>query len=550
MTGREEMFAARIEVLEAALSRRDSEVRDLLAIGVALSSERDLAVLLDRILHHARRVTQADAGSIYVVETPKRGEAPATLRFKLSQNDSVSFPSTEYTVPISMTSIAGSVAATRRPLNLADAYSPPPGVPYRFDPSFDERTGYRSRSMLVWPMVSHRDELIGVLQLINRKTGSGPLHGPTDVDERVIPFDQRSEQMLSALSAQAAVSIENALLYEEMERVFDGFVQASVHAIEQRDPTTMGHSIRVAAFTVGLAERVNETRHGWLGSVRFDADDLRELRYAALLHDFGKVGVREEVLLKAKKLGPRMLEIVLSRFDYARKALEAETYRKKLAAVQNGAPPQELARLDAECAERLDRLDDSLRVVRAANEPSVLADGDFQRILDIARETYMTPAGERQPLLTPTEVECLQIAKGSLTPPEVREIQSHARHTFEFLSRIPWGRGFHRLPLIASSHHEKIDGSGYPAGLRGDAIPIQSKIMAIADIYDALTAADRPYKRAVPPPKALDILWLEVKDGHLDADLVRLFVETETYRVVETTETPALDAAPESAAAG
>ena len=526
--------AVRIRELEAELARRDAEVTDLLAVGVALSAERDLGVLLGRIVTYACRITGADAASLYVVERPERGQPPTTLRFKLSRNDSVSFAgNAEFTVPISMKSVAGSVAVTRKPLNLPDAYHPPADAPFNLDRSFDQRTGYQSRSMLVWPMVSHADELIGVLQLINRKQGEAPLRSSEDFERRVVPFDARSEALVSALSAQAAVAVENALLYEDMARAFDGFVQASVHAIEQRDPTTMGHSVRVAGLTVALARQVHEADRGWLEAVRFTPEDLQELRYAGLLHDFGKVGVREEVLLKAKKLYPGTLELILARFQYARQAVETQLYRRKLELLERGASRAEVETLERETAERIRMLDESLRLVRAANEPTVLAQGDAGRIVEIGRLTYATPEGEAQPLLLAGEVECLQIARGSLTLEEVREIQSHAQHTFDFLSRIPWGRRFHRLPFIAASHHEKLDGTGYPRGLKGDDIPIQSKIMAIADIYDALTASDRPYKRAVPTPRALDILWLETKDRHLDADLVRLFVEHEVYRVVE-----------------
>jgi hypothetical protein len=240
------------------------------------------------------------------------------------------------------------------------------------------------------------------------------------------------------------------------------------------------------------------------------------------------------VLLKAKKLYPGALELILARFQAARQAAEVEMYRRKLELLERGAPRGELERLDQEFQANVRTLDESLRLIKAANEPTVLAQGDAGRILEVGRMTYLAPDGSHQALLLPGELESLQIARGSLTADEVSEIQSHAQHTFDFLSRIPWGRRFFRLPNIASSHHEKIDGSGYPRGLKADEIPIQSKIMAVADIYDALTASDRPYKRAVPTPRALDILWLETKDRHLDADLVRLFVEGEVYRVSDT----------------
>jgi HD-GYP domain-containing protein (c-di-GMP phosphodiesterase class II) len=523
----------RIAELETELARREADIGDLVAIGVALSAERDLGILLRRILDDACRVTGADAGSLYVAERLQR-HAPTSLRFKLSHNASVAFDSEEFTVPISQRSVAGSVALTRKPVNLPDAYHPPEDAPFHLDRSFDQRTGYRSRSMLVWPMISRADELIGVIQLINRKRGGEPLRTPEDFEERVLPFDARSEALLSALSAQAAVAIENALLYEDMARAFDGFVQASVHAIEQRDPTTMGHSVRVAALTVELARRVSEHDRGWLSGVRFTPDDVQELRYAALLHDFGKVGVREQVLLKAKKLYPSDMDRVLARFQFARKSLELEDYRRRLDLTRRGAPEAEFAAMQGEVDEQIHRLDDALRLVRSLNEPTVLPQGAGAQIDDVAAMTYLDAEGTARALLEPHEMECLRIARGSLTPAEVLEIQSHAQHTYEFLSRIPWGRRFHRIPEIAGAHHEKVDGTGYPRRLSGDEIPVQSKIMSIADIYDALTASDRPYKRAVPVPRALEILWLEVKDNHLDADLVRLFVEAECFRAAES----------------
>ena len=244
--------------------------------------------------------------------------------------------------------------------------------------------------------------------------------------------------------------------------------------------------------------------------------------------------MREEVLLKAKKLYPGTLELILARFQYARQSAEVDMYRRKLELIERGAPRVELDKLEAELAEQVRLLDETLRLIKAANEPTVLAKGDSGRLAEVGEMMYLTPEGDRRSLLLPGELESLQIARGSLNASEVVEIQSHAQHTFDFLSRIPWGRRFYRLPFIAASHHEKIDGSGYPRGLKADEIPIQSKLMAVADIYDALTASDRPYKRAVPTPRALDILWLETKDRHLDADVVRLFVEGEVYRVADT----------------
>src|SRR5690606_13383485 len=265
----------------------------------------------------------------------------------------------------------------------------------------------------------------------------------------------------------------------------------------------------------------------------FSRRDLTELEYAALLHDFGKIGVREEVLVKAKKLYPHELEQVRSRIAYARKAAEADVLARKLTMMREGAGASDLARLDQELAARLAELDDAWRIIGEANEPTVLKEGDFTRIAELGVLTYVGPDGKPAPLLMPSEVESLQVTRGSLRSEEIEQIRSHVVHTHAFLSKIPWGKSLRRVPEIAAAHHEKLNGRGYPHGLTADEIPIQSKIMSIADIYDALTARDRPYKRAVPVDRALAILGYEVEDGHLDADLVQAFIEAGVYEEAE-----------------
>ncbi len=302
----------------AAQDERHRELTELTAVGVALSTQRDLLTLLEMILSHARRITTSDAGSLYLTDRADHSGAPDTLRFKLSQNHTLpALPLTEFTVPIDHTSLAGYTAATGQPLAIADVYLLPDDVTYTQNRSFDEKFGYRTKSMLVIPMKTHRDEIIGVLQLINRKRSVDDRLTTSDVvEEQVIPYDQRAEELVSALASQAAVAIENSRLYEDIERLFEGFVTAAVTAIESRDPTTSGHSDRVAFMTVSLAEALDRVGVGPYKGVQFTRAQLRELRYAGLLHDFGKVGVREQVLVKQKKLYPHDLEIIRSRFAY------------------------------------------------------------------------------------------------------------------------------------------------------------------------------------------------------------------------------------------
>ena len=487
-----------VQAARASEARRYRELTDLTHIGVALSTERNLLTLLEKILTQARRISDSDAGSIYLVERTEDGN-PTSLKFKLSQNFSLpNLPLAEFTVPIDHGSLAGYAAATGEALVIDDVYLLPGDVTYKQNRTFDEKFGYRTKSMLVLPMKTHRDEVVGVLQLLNRKRGADTrLSDPEITAREVIPYDHRSVELVTALASQGAVAIENSLLYEDIERLFEGFVTAAVTAIESRDPTTYGHSSRVAQMSVALAEVVDRG-----GRVRFSREQLRELRYAGLLHDFGKVGVREQVLVKQKKLYPLNVDLIRLRF-----AVLAQTAD------------------DAARAE-LDRL---FQAVLSANEPSLDAQRQNDALAAVASLTYQDLDGECRPVLTNDEQRWLSIARGTLDEHERREIESHVTHTYRFLQRIPWTRELRHVPEIAFAHHEKLNGHGYPRAIAGDAIPVQARIMTIADIYDALTAADRPYKRAVSPELALEILQREAKAGELDADLLHTFISARVY---------------------
>ncbi len=498
-----------------------SALQELFGIARAMTTERDVERLLAVILEKSRLITSADAGSIYVVEGDG---SSAKLRFKLTQNHSVSFDSREFTMPISNRSIAGSCVINKKAISIPDVYHLPPGSPFQFDRTFDQRIGYVTRSMMTVPLISQREEVLGVIQLINRKKdGNAKLLTKDDVDREVIPFDDQSEELLLMVAAQAGVSLENATLYDEIRLLFEGFVRASVDAIESRDPTTSGHSRRVADLTVGLAQVVDAESSGPYKGLRFSKEQLRELEYASLLHDFGKIGVRERVLVKAKKLFDEQLELIRSRFDYVARTLEAESLAERIKLIESGASKEDLARAERRYSEQTAELDVFFASVLSANEPAVLAGGDFAKLEKLAGQTYRDRQGNAHPLLQPGEFEALRILRGSLTSEEIEEIRSHVTHTYRFLSKIPWGKTLRGVPEIAGSHHEKLDGTGYPNRLPSGEIPVQSKMMSIADIFDALTASDRPYKKAVPIDRALDILDFSVKDGHLDADLTRVF---------------------------
>jgi HD-GYP domain-containing protein (c-di-GMP phosphodiesterase class II) len=531
-----------IEAYRAARLEQSSafDLRELSRVGAALSTERDLDTLLEMILSQALQLSASDAGSLYLTERDAAGN-PSTLRFKLSQNITLpEIPFTEFSIPIDHSSIAGHVAATGHPLMIGDVYLLPEQVTYRLNRSFDDKFGYRTKSMLVLPMRTHKDEIIGVLQLINRKRDADVQLTSIDVvDRQVLPFDQRSADLVAALAAQAAVAIENSRLYEDIERLFEGFVTAAVTAIEARDPTTSGHSFRVATLTTNLAEAVDHADEGPYKGVKFTREQIREIRYAGLLHDFGKVGVREQVLVKQKKLYGHDLTILRHRFHSLLQQADLEYERERAEhLLDHGASDyrEVVARLDLMRRERRDQLSRWLDSVVRANEPTILPEGSFEELEEIGRQTYVDFDGVERPLLGDDELRFLMINKGNLDPRERREIESHVTHTYRFLEQIPWTRELSGIPKIAFGHHEKLDGTGYPRGVGEHEIPVQTRMMTIADIYDALTATDRPYKRAVTAERALDILGFEAKDGHIDRDLLKTFVQAQVFSKISPSE--------------
>ena len=517
---------------------RRRELGELTSVGVALSTERDLVQLLELILTQARRMTSSDAGSLFLTERDDDGVAKS-LRFRFSQNFTLpTLPLREFSVPIDNTSVAGYVASTAEPLVIADVYLLPSHVTYKQNRSFDERFNYRTKSMLVIPMKTHKDEVIGVLQLINRKRNPDTrLTSPEITEEEVLPYDTRAVELVSALASQAAVGIENSRLYEDIERLFEGFVTAAVTAIESRDPTTSGHSGRVATLTVGLAEAVDRGGEGAYKNLRFTKEQLRELRYAGLLHDFGKVGVREQVLVKQKKLYPADLELIRHRFAYLIQAADLEFERARAEYLLSHGKEgfvEACVRMTEERVRKRDRMHRFLDTVTRANEPTVLPEGSFEELTTLSLETYIDFDGTQRQLLGDEELKFLMIRRGNLDDRERREIESHVTHTYRFLEQIPWTRELRDIPKIAFGHHEKLNGRGYPRAIGGGQIPVQTRMMTISDIFDALTAADRPYKRAVPLERALDILNAEAKDGMLDAELLKTFIAAKVFESLQT----------------
>ncbi|OZH53459.1 phosphohydrolase [Hydrocoleum sp. CS-953] len=521
-------------------------IEQLLDIGVALSDTHNLGELLNLILSKSREITCSDAGSVYLVD--KVNTRQQKLLFKVAQNDSLSeseFTFQELELPMTSESLAGYVALTGHTLNLPDVYNLPENIPYKFDQRFDEQTSYRTCSVLILPIQNRHQEIIGVLQLINRKLKSDVVLTTENAKELTQAYSEWEERILISLASQAAISIERNHLQENIENLFEGFVKASVQAIEARDPCTSGHSERVAKLTVGLCEEVNMISNGLLSAIYFSSEQIQEVRYAALLHDFGKIGVPEAILTKRKKLYQEQLDLIEQRFSIAQRTLEMESAQTKYKYLlghlsdisqqhtQDNCPLcEKIENLDLELQAEITQLNNYWQTILRANEPTIIAEEPLKQLQQISLYTYKDIDGKIKPLITPEEMAQLGVPRGNLTPEERQAMEAHVTDSYEFLKRIPWTKNLQNIPEIAYGHHEKLDGSGYPRGLKDKEISIQAQIIVIADIYDALTAGDRPYKKGLPVEVALRIMRSEAAANKINSHFLELFEQRQVFSIL------------------
>ena len=511
-------------------------MHQLSEIGASLSSRRDLDDLLQTILFEARRLVGCDAASLYLVESKVDDSVEGSvagngtgkqLLFKLSQNDSLNVPFVEMRLPYSTESLAGYVAVTGHELNLDDVYELPQGTPYQFNTSFDESMGYRTRSMLVLPMRDHRGAVVGVLQFINRLDESG---------EACIGFNEETTELLRAIAGQAAVSIQKNQLLQDFNDLFESFVQASVKTIERRDPTTSGHSFRVAQTTVALMRALPRSNIARFTDLEVTQAHLKEVRYAALLHDFGKIGVSERVLIKPRKVSDERLALLQYRVELQKERLRRRSVERQLDLYHGHGPSlgmhgavdvaAQVRALRTELDQQLAMLDQYYQWLVQANEPDMVSKTNFDFLQEVRDYQFLETDGTLGGLITESDMLALSVRQGSLTTEERQEIQSHVVHTQEFLATLHWPPELAGVPTIAGAHHEKLNGSGYPHGLAGEQIPLATRVMTVCDIFDALTAMDRPYKPAMSVDSAIAVLNKEVELQLLDADVVQVFVDS------------------------
>lgn len=499
---------------------------DLLnSIGHALSTERDPMKLQERILLGSKLVAHADGGTFYAVDREQ-----GVARFVIMRTDSLGIalggvsgrPIDLPGVPLynadgepNHASVVAHAVLSGRAINIPDAYNAD-GFDFSATRAFDLRTGYRSESMLTVPMTDHEGEIIGVLQLLNAQAGE---------DDTVIPFSRPVQRMVESLASQAAIALTRQHLIEGMHELFESFVALIAHAIDEKSPHTGAHCQRVPELTMMIANALGEDDTGPLAGFTMDEDGRRELYIAALLHDCGKIATPEWLMDKATRLQRPFdrIELIRTRFAAIKRDLEAVKWQ----AIAMGTEPETA---EADEVRAREELEADLEFLEAANRGEIRMGPAMQgRVHAIAAQTWCDPDGQIVPLLTADEVHNLCIERGTLTEEEREVIRSHVRVSIEMLESLPYPRHLRRVPEFAGGHHERCDGKGYPRRLTREQMSVQARTMAIADVFEALTAADRPYKEALTLSRALKILRAMVDDGHLDPDIFAVFIRRGVY---------------------
>jgi len=507
--------------------RLGGQIIKLSDIGRALSGVYDLNTLLEMIVDQARNFTNADAGTLYIMENN-------TLRFQIVQNDSLKIRmggKTGETIPfppveLKESNVSAYVALKGQAVNIPDVYDTDL-FDFTGPKKFDQSMGYRSKSMLVIPMKNHENDVIGVLQLLN---------ATNPVNEEVIPFSKDYVNLSESLASQAAVAITNAKLISTMSELFEAFVKVMATAIDEKSPVTGGHIRRVANLTLTMAEFINEHEEGIFKAKKFSPDQMYELRIAAYMHDIGKVTTPVEIVEKAKKLQTIFdrIHYVRLRMDYIIQKVKLEGQQRKIDLLEKDADKTEVEKIETDLNIKIKELQDIRSFINKCNEPGeFLEDETLERLKEISQRTYLDNEGKEQPFLTEDELLNLSIRRGSITEAERKKMQDHAAVTLRMLKQIPFTKKLKNIPNFAGAHHEFINGNGYPLGLKGDEIPFEGRLMAVTDIAEALTASDRPYKKAMPLDTVYRILRSMSEKGELDNDLVELFINKEIYKIYQ-----------------
>lgn len=512
--------------LQSSLYINSQDIRKITSVGQALATEHDFGKLIELILLKARELTAADGGSIYLAERTNSGEEPTHIRFMKSV---LVLDADEFLLPIDKKSIAGYVALTRKPLIIDDVHKIPEDSEFKFNPEFDKTHNYYTKSMMTIPMTNPKGEIIGVIQLINRKKN---FHKKLTLEEmqgdEVIPFSEKDYEIASSLAGQAAVAIENQRLLNDQKNLLESFIQLIAGAIDAKSPYTGAHCERVPILTMMLAEAACNAKEGVFRYFDMTEEEKYELKIAAWLHDCGKVTTPVHVMDKATKLETIFdrIEYVKAKIEIYRKQLELEYWKK----VANSTNELEKKSLESKLKSQIQELNEMEALLVETNYGGeFLADDIINKIIKFG-EIEIDWNGKKQTILTKNEVENLTIRKGTLTPEERLIINGHMVETIKMLEALPFPANLRRVPEYAGGHHEKMDGKGYPKGLYGGDMSIPARIMAIADVFEALTAQDRPYKKGKTLSETMRIMGFMKEDNHLDPDLLDLFITSGVYK--------------------
>jgi len=509
-------------------------------IGAALSQEKDIDHLLEKILLAAKTITRAAGGTLYVLEPSDEGPQ---LRFAIMRNESMGIamggttgnPIPFYPVHLrgkdgtpNNQMVAAYAALTGKTVNIADAYTEE-GFDFSGTRNFDRKTGYRSKAFLTVPMKNHQSEIIGVLQLINSMNPA---------TNEIGPFSYSDQRLAESLASQAAIALTNRHLINQLEELFESFIELINSAIDEKSPYTGGHCQRVPVLTMMLAEAVSETTEGPLRDFSMTEKDRYELKIAGLLHDCGKVTTPVHVVDKATKLETIFdrINLVDTRFEVLKRDLEIQTLKQKIEVLRQPGldevrARERLAQIDQTLREGLRQLDSDREFLRHCNVGGEVMSSEAQERVNRVGTSYkwIDVSGGTADFLTQDEIRNLTIARGTLTSEERQTINHHIVATIKMLEALRWPKHLANVPEYAGGHHERMDGKGYPRGLKREQMSVQARVMGIADIFEALTAKDRPYKRGKTLSESLKILGNFKLNGHIDPDLFEIFVRRKIY---------------------
>jgi len=521
--------------LRGYIDSLQNQISNMSAIGLALSKEKDMDKLLEMILLEAKRISNADGGTLYMMTDDQR------LKFSIMITDSLNIHMGGtsgkeipfYPVKLYMddgqpnkTMIAANAGLTGDTINIPDAYKAK-GFDFAGTKAFDEKTGYRSKSFLTVPLKNHEDEIIGVLQLLNAQ----------DIKtKKVIPFSGNVQKSVEALSSQAAVAITNKNLIKDLEVLFESFIKLIASAIDAKSPYTGGHCSRVPEITMMLAESVNEINDGPFAGIQFTDKEMYELKIAAWLHDCGKVATPEAVVDKGTKLETiyDRIHTVATRFEVLKRDEEIKYLKKQLKIQKDDSlienqKKEALKKARTLYLKRIKQQDDDKSFIEESNVGGEFMSQDRKDRVNKIASYRWKDNGSPKPFFSEDEIYNLCISRGTLTPEERKIINDHIVVTIDMLEQLPYPKHLRNVPEFAGGHHEKLDGTGYPKGLNHSEMSVQAKIMAIADIFEALTARDRPYKKGKTLSQAMRILGFMKNDAHIDTELFEVFVKEKIY---------------------